>query len=235
MTMTSEPKIDIDPEAIRAFRIIESMPGHAWAADAVGKFTYVSPGTLVYLGGSQDDLNRHDEEDDFGWRSVVHPDDYDRVVSRWRHCLATGEDYDTEHRLRGADGTYRWFRNSGRPTRDGGGRIIAWHGTTIDVDGQKRAEALLRERERELSQLVDLVPGHLWRLTAEGDPVFFNRRMVEFIGFDVMDAVRPGTSRLAAVIERIVHPDDLAEITALLNRSLATGERFCHALPPQAL
>src|SRR3546814_15758363 len=99
------------------------MPGHAWSADAAGRFTYVSPSTSAFLGEARENLSTSDDEDEFGWRQVVHPDDYDRVVARWRHCLQTGDHYDAEHRLRRADGVYRWFRNSGRPSRDSRGRL----------------------------------------------------------------------------------------------------------------
>lgn len=214
------------PEETKALRIIGSLPGFAWSADAAGRFTYVSPSALAFLGGRREDLNTPDIEDEFGWRGVVHPDDYDRVAARWRHCLATGDHYDTEHRLRRADGVYRWVRNSGRASRDGEGRITEWFGTTIDIDDQKSAEAALRERERELSQLVDMVPSHLWRLTPDGEPIFFNRRMVDFIGFDVSDTERPGKTRLQALVAAAVHPDDAGAITEALAGSLATGEPF---------
>jgi PAS domain S-box-containing protein len=208
MTAVSNPLDETDCEAARALRIIESMPGFAWSADVAGQFTYVSPNTLAFLGNARDDLNTSGGEDEFGWRRFVHPDDYDRVATRWRHCLETGDHYDTEHRLRRADGVYRWFRNSGRPSRDGEGRITQWYGTTIDIEDQKQAEAALRDRERELSQLVDMVPSHLWRLTPEGRPIFFNRRMVEFLGMDVTEIDRPGMSRLEALVDTVVHPDD---------------------------
>ena len=208
-----------------ALQIIESMPGHAWSADPDGRFTYVSPNTLAFLGNAREDLNIPDDEDEFGWRRVVHPDDYDRVAAKWRHCLETGDHYDTEHRLRRADGVYRWFRNSGRPSRDSQGRITQWYGTTMDIDDQKRAEAALRDRERELSQLVDMVPSHLWRLTPDGEPTFFNKRMVDFLGQDVADTDRPGMSRLDAIIET-VHPDDAAKFRDALHRCLVTGESF---------
>src|SRR5690606_15179549 len=153
MTAASNSLDQTNPEAARALQIVESMPGFAWSANAAGQFTYVSPSTLAFLGNARDDLNASGGEDGFGWRRFVHPDDYDRVAARWRHCLKTGDHYDTEHRLRRADGIYRWFRNSGRASRDDQGRIIQWYGTTIDIDEQKRAEAGLRDRERELSQL----------------------------------------------------------------------------------
>jgi PAS domain S-box-containing protein len=226
MTTTCNPPGETDSEAPRALQIIESMPGHAWSADAAGRFTYVSPNALAFLGSAREELDASVEEDKFGWRQVVHPDDYDHVAARWRHCLQTGDHYNTEHRLRGADGVYRWFRNSGRASRDSQGRITQWYGTTIDIDDQKRAEAALRDRERELSQLVDMVPSHLWRLTPDGEPIFFNKRMVDFLGLDVADTDKPGTSRLAAMIEASIHPDDAPAFGNELRRCLATGERF---------
>jgi PAS domain S-box-containing protein len=97
---------------------------------------------------------------------------------------------------------------------------------SIDIEAYKKTEAALRERERELSQLVDMVPSHLWRLTPDGEPTFFNKRMVDFLGLDVADTDRPGMSRLAAMIEASVHPDDSVAFGDTLRRCIATGEPF---------
>jgi PAS domain S-box-containing protein len=225
MARASHSPTETVPDEVRALQILESMPGFAWSADAAGRFTYVSPSTLVFLGSASEELNTSEDEDEFGWRHVVHPDDYNRIAARWRHCLKTGDHYDTEHRLRRADGVYRWFRNSGRPSRDSQGRITQWYGTTIDIDDQKRAEAALHDRERELSQLVALVPSHVWRLTPDGEPTFFNKRMADYLGLDVKDTDKPGMSRLETVIET-VHPEDAAAFRDTLHQCLVTGESF---------
>jgi PAS domain S-box-containing protein len=96
----------------------------------------------------------------------------------------------------------------------------------LDLTEQKLAEAALRDRERELSQLVDMVPSHLWRITPDGVPVFFNRRLVDFLGFDVAGADKPGGSRLAAFIEAAIHPEDAASVAEAFDRSLASGDKF---------
>ena len=62
----------------------------------------------------------------------------------------------------------------------------------------------LCQGERELAQLVDMVPSHPWRLTREGEPTFFSKRMVDFLGMDVGDTDSPGMSRLEVVIESFV-------------------------------
>jgi PAS domain S-box-containing protein len=226
--MTTAPNVpaETNPKAARALQIIESMPTFAWSADPSGRFTYVSPNALAYLGAPQKDLNPLPDGNEFGWRQVVHPDDYERVAARWRHCLQTGDDYDGEQRLRRADGVYRWFRNFGRPSRDSHGRITEWYGTTIDIDEQRQTEAALRARERELSQLVDMVPSHLWRLAPDGEPIFFNKRMVDFLGWDVADKDKPGVSRLEMFIQTTIHPDDAAAFREVLSNCLATGGSF---------
>lgn len=227
MTVVSSSPDASSLEAARALQIIECMPGFAWSANVTGQFTYVSPNTLQFLGDTREYLNSPDAGDEFGWRRFVHPEDYDRVAARWRHCLATGDEYDTEHRLRRADGVYRWFRNSGRAARDHEGRITQWYGTTIEIEEQKVAEAVLSERERELSQLVNMVRSHLWRLTPEGEPIFFNKCMIEFLGMDVTDIKNPpGATRLQVMLDLAVHPEDRRKIGNALDHSLATGEYF---------
>jgi PAS domain S-box-containing protein len=89
----------------------------------------------------------------------------------------------------------------------------------------QRATLTLRERERELSQLVDMVPSHIWRLAPDGEPTFFNKQMTAFLGLSVADTDKPGMSRLEAVIET-VHPEDRAEFANRLRRCLVNGERF---------
>ncbi len=345
--MTAEDHRDIQ----RKLRILESMPGFGWSANPAGQFTYVTPNTLDFLGVSHENLNASGADDAFGWRLVIHPDDYERVAAQWQHCLRTGDHYDAEHRLRRADGSYRWFRNSGRPSRDGRGNITEWFGTTIDIDDQvqlcqdlarrearirrlidsdiigiviwdldgtlldandafldmvqydredlkaglrwldmtppewqevhdleeveelastgkmqarekeyfrkdgtrvpvligaacfdeesrqgvayildltehKRAEEVMRDQKRELSQLVDMIPTYLWRLTPDGVPDFFNKRFVDYLGLGVADLGKPDSSRRTALIETVIHPDDAVDVAEAFERSMASGQKL---------
>src|SRR3546814_8302370 len=104
----------------------------------------------------------------------------------------------------------------------------------IDITGRKKAEEALHERERELSQFVNIVPSHLWRLTPDGEPIFFSKRMVDFLGLDVADMDKPGMSRLEAVIET-VHPDDAAKFRDNFRHCLVTGRSEEHTSELQSL
>jgi PAS domain S-box-containing protein len=213
-------------EAINAARVVESIFGNGWAFDADGRWIYLHPLARNSLGVTLEDLNASLSEGHTAWKRLLHPDDYNQIAAAWRHCHATGDHFNVEVRFRRASGAYVWARTAARPARDSQGRVTGWYGVALDIDVYKKTVAALREREEELSQLVDMVPSHLWRLTPEGEPTFFNKRMVDFLGMDVADTVKLGKSRLAAMIEACIHPADVASFGDTLGRCLRTGERF---------
>jgi PAS domain S-box-containing protein len=215
-----------EEEPLRSARVVESLFGNGWAFDTAGRWIYLHPFAQNSLGVTLDDLNAPLKDGYTGWKQVLHPDDYEPIAATWLHCLETGDHFNVEFRFRRANGAYIWARTAARPTLDPQGRITGWFGIALDIDVYKKTVAALREREHELSQLVDMVPSHLWRLTPDGEPVFFNKRMVDFIGKGVTDMDQPGVSRLDALIRTTVHRDDADLMKDTLSRSLATGERF---------
>jgi PAS domain S-box-containing protein len=224
----------INDEPVRAARMVEDVVGNAWATDAAGRFLYTTSGMLVPPGTGRGNLKTSSADPASGWKPLLHPEDYEAAAMSWRQSLRTGHDFDVTHRLRAADGTYRWRRCSGRPVRDAEARIVGWYGTVLDREApldnvaQKTNEEMLHERERELAQLVDMVPSHVWRLTPEGEPAFFNRRMADYLGPDIAGGSLDGLEALIAA----VHPDDAPAFRTTLARSLATGAPFslCYRL-----
>lgn len=212
-------------DADEAMRIIGSMPAYTWSATPDGRVTHVNTGTLAFIGRNPNSTSLFHELDGAGWRRSIHPDDYDEVLRKRRESLLSGMPFNAEYRLRRSDGVYRWFWSFG--LRSSGDQIApaGWYGTMIDIEDKKQAEEALRARESELSQLVDIVPSHLWRLTPDGEPIFFNKRMTDFLGVDLADLDRPGASRLALLLE-MIHPADSGKFRASLDQSLATGHPF---------
>ncbi|TCL64687.1 PAS domain-containing protein [Rhizobium sp. BK251] len=84
----------------------------------------------------------------------------------------------------------------------------------------------LQEREQNLSQLIDMVSGHLWLLASNGEPIFHNNRLTDYLGFALADLRTRGAVSLELIVERIMHPDDVENFTETLRRSLATGVSF---------
>jgi PAS domain S-box-containing protein len=116
--------------------VIATIPTFAWTA---------SP------DGSVDFLNRH-YEDYTGfsiekvvgsfWTTVVHPEDHERYIEKFRSAMATGDLFETESRFRRTDGQYLWFLTRAVPMRDSRGKIAKWYGTSIEIEDRKRAEQL---------------------------------------------------------------------------------------------
>ena len=98
------------------------------------------------------------------------------------HSFETGTSFVGRYRQRRSNGGHRWVESRAEPLRDESGKIIQWYGVSVDIDDLVTAQEALRERERELSQLVDMVPVHIRRMTPEGEPIFFNKRLIDFFG-----------------------------------------------------
>jgi len=220
--LTTSP--ETEAEATRAIRVVESLFGNAWAVDPDGKLTYLTSFSRGNLEHTIGELNAAAEAGHTAWKPHAHPDDYAGLATAWRHCLKTGDKFFYEHRVKLVSG-YAWNRSVAQPIHDRQGRITGWYGTSITTDVYKKNEEALRVRERELSQLVDMVPSHVWRLTPDGEPTFFNKRMADYLGRDAAEPDAKSSGRLEALIAA-VHPDDAKAFREVLGRSLATGERF---------
>ncbi len=88
---------------------------------------------------------------------IVHPDDVDDCFAKWQNALRTGTSYDVEYRLRGKDGSYRWFLGRANPIRNAKGEIVKWFGTCTDIENQKQSQQILEEQILErTTQLADV-------------------------------------------------------------------------------
>ena len=122
-------------ESEQKFRVItESMPQMVWSTLPDGFHDYFNARWYEFTGMEEGTT------DGDGWAGMFHTDDQDRARQLWESCLATGEPYEVEYRLRHASGTYRWVLGRARPIRDASGRIIRWFGTCTDIDELKRLQ-----------------------------------------------------------------------------------------------
>ncbi len=203
-------------------QLVDMVPSHLWRLTPDGEPIFFNRRMVDFLG-----LDVADTDKPGMTRlatmieAAVHPDDAVAVGGAVSRCLTTGEPFSMRYRLRRADGVYRWMSSRAEPMRDQGGSIVQWYGLCHDIDDQMHAEEALRERERELSLLVDMVPSHLWRVTPEGETTLANRHMADFFGLDLKD-----TPQMEEVFNTMVHPDEVNEVWEVFNRCLRTGEPF---------
>ncbi len=203
--------------------LVDAIPAFIWCLTPEGAPSYFNKRVMDEIGLTVADLTAPDGSLRL---ESVHPDDRSAVRAALMQSLETGEEFGLRYRQRRGRADYRWTQGNAEPLRDANGKIVQWYGVYRDIDDEMRAQQALRDRERELSQLVDMVPSLLWRLSPDGEPIFFNKRMIDFLGLDVADADRAGTSRLAAMVEAVVHPEDAARVREAMNTSIRTGRPF---------
>ena len=78
--------------------------------------------------------------------TLVHPDDRHSVAAAAVHAIKGKiASYAVEHRVRSANGEWKWILSHGRVIeRDAGGQPLRMSGTNTDITGRKREERLLR-------------------------------------------------------------------------------------------
>lgn len=115
------------------FKILsDNITQMTWTNTPEGNINYFNQRWYQYTGLT------FEQTKDWGWKAIVHPDDLEETMSKYRASLESGNILELENRLRGADGTYRWFLNRSMPLRNERGEIVYWIGTATDIDERKR-------------------------------------------------------------------------------------------------
>jgi PAS domain S-box-containing protein len=208
-------------------KLVNIVPSLIWQLNPDGEPTFFNKRTKDFLGLDVLDYDKPGTSRLAATlEAIIHPDDTESMTETLNHSFVSGDSFAMRYRVRRADGVYRWMSGRAEPMRDQSGSIVQWYGISIDIDDEIRAQAALRESERELSQLVDIVPAHIRRLTPDGEPIFFNKRLIDFLGLDPTDLEKMGMERLATALQTLVHPDDLTNVKKTVDQSLATGEPY---------
>lgn len=133
------------------FRLLaDSMPQFVWTGTPSGELNYFNQSVFKYSG-----LSREHFIND-GWLQIIHPNDREENIRKWKEAIETGNDFWMEHRFCRYDGVYRWQLSRAIPQRNASGEIQMWVGTSTDIHDQKtssqRLEELVEERTKELKQ-----------------------------------------------------------------------------------
>jgi PAS domain S-box-containing protein len=129
-------------------RMADTISGLICTNTATGAVELVNQTILDYTGKTSEELK--------DWPSVVFEDDLPHVAAKWTHSVATGEPFDTEVRVRRADGAYRWFQCRGRPLYGDGGEILRWYNLLTDIEDRKTAEEALRTAQARLAKAIQI-------------------------------------------------------------------------------
>jgi PAS domain S-box-containing protein len=189
----------------------EAVPEIMWTAGPDGADDYFNRRWFDYTGLT------FEQSRGMGWTVVVHPDDLAPCLEKWGNARRRAEPYTVEYRLRGTDGTFRWFLCRGNPIHDLKGEVVKWFGTCSDIEDQKQNQQILERQILERTmQLADantrLQEEMLEKDSARNELDQQNERMLRELG------------------ERSERATLLAEMGELLQSCVSPEEVFAAAL-----
>jgi diguanylate cyclase (GGDEF)-like protein/PAS domain S-box-containing protein len=146
-------------EAEERYRtLVERVPAitfvHAQEPGEQSVTDYISPQVETVLGYTPEEYTASPEF----WKTVLHPEDRERVLVEDERTGETGDDFCMDFRVISRGGETVWLREYGRLMRDDSGRHQVWHGVMFDITELKRVEEDLRETEKRLRSLIENIP-----------------------------------------------------------------------------
>jgi PAS domain S-box-containing protein len=196
-------------EALLAFS--NSIPAIAWEASPAGKLERFNSQWEAFTGQPEARALG------YGWAEALHPDDAEPVWRAWKKAREDGKEWTVEHRLRHADGSWRWFLTRAVPQKDSSGRVLHWFGTTTDIEDARRAAQALRTADRQKDEFLATLAHEL------RNPLAPIRTAVHLLSMPAV--AEPVRTRAVQIVERQVSHmarllDDLIDVARITQRRL---------------
>jgi len=223
-------------EALRrseqGFRLlVEMIPALVarWTPD--GQLDYVNQRLLDYFNAPSLEVGLGASTDSFRRQrlriSSVHPEDWDTWLRKRLRSLETGEPLESTHRLRRADGTYRWFHERVEPMRDESGKISGWYAVGIDIHDSRVMEDALRAARHRLdvatqtAAIAELSASIAHEVNQPLTSVITNATM----GLEMLDATHPNVKGARETARRTLRDGTRAAEVLLRLRALFTKKK----------
>ncbi|MBP8063060.1 MAG: PAS domain S-box protein, partial [Brevundimonas sp.] len=175
----AEAEVRESEERFRA--IADTAPVLIWVTQQDRTRAFVNQAYVAYNGGTYEEARLAD------WRSVIHPDDHERVLKESLDGEASGQPFSMEARYLRHDGEYRWLKSFSRPRLGADNEVLGFVGVAFDVTDIRETAANLvaaaAERDAILGQLAEGVIV----TDPEGRITFVNDAAVRLHGVDRLD------------------------------------------------
>jgi PAS domain S-box-containing protein len=189
--------------------MISAIPAYIHVLRTDGSVLYANKAVLEYDDITLEDVQREDYRTRF-----FHPEDVERLREQRREALKRAVPFETEQRVLGKDGKYRWFLIRYNPLLDDQGRIDRWYVAAFDIDDRKRAEAELKQAYFHLSASQRLSKTGSTITDLMADVHIWSEEAYRICEFD------PGSKVTVQRFRDIIHPDDRPLFETLLARGM---------------
>jgi PAS domain S-box-containing protein len=205
---------------LRLFEMAEASSDWLWETGPDHRFTYFTSGAGARYGI---DLNSNLgktrwETSDLAWNP--------EAWAQHRQDIEQHRPFrDFLFRKRMADGSFHYFRSSGKPFFDSAGAFLGYRGTGADVTAQRAADDALaaareelRDSEIKYQSIASHIPGAVYRTSGgpDGRELFLGEQIEGICGYSAKELMA-GPIRCMDVI----HPDDREMVNAATAAAIA--------------
>lgn len=198
------------------FRSLVTATSHVvWTTDAAGDSVEDSPSWRAFTGQTYAECKGK------GWLNAVHPDDRMHNAKVWEAHVASRTAFQTEYRMRRADGEYRWTEVHAVPLFNPDGTVREWMGSNTDITEHKLSSERIRlaDERIQLALNAGAVAG-TWFWDIVEDVFTADERFARSFGMDAL-ALEKGLP--LAQVAQSIHPEDEPMVHALIARALSHG------------
>lgn len=197
----------IEDQSDRLRNVIDNIPGVVWesALSPSGgrSVNFVSDYIEKLLGYS---VKEWSSSPNFG-RTIIHPDDHDKVEREVAKLIETGEDSTSfEFRWIAKNGDVKWVQTKTAAIKDEAGTVVGLRGVTIDITERKAAEFAVSESEERYRLLFANNPIPMW---------VYDLESLAFLEVNNAAVQHYGYSRSEFLSMRLTDIRDSAEVDAL--------------------
>jgi len=149
--------------------LLSASPTGVFEANIEGEFTYVNEKWCAITGiGATSAMGD-------GWGATLHPDDRQRVVSKWNNAVSEGRPFMSEYRIVKPFGQACWVYCVSAALQGSNGEVKGFVGTVIDITKRKQAQKTLLESEQFARSTIDGLSASICVIDAQGIIVITNR------------------------------------------------------------
>ncbi|MFL0809209.1 MAG: PAS domain-containing protein [Agarilytica sp.] len=171
--------IDVSRRLDLYSNIIDATHDGYWEWKPSENYSYFSEKLKTMLGFSEKEIGN-----DLGvWKSLIHPDDIDDVLTSAKKILEYPTKYhEIEFRMRCKNGSYKWLLSRGKAVKfHSDGKVAHIVGTHIDIQDMKELEESLRRANEDLflekelaTKASELARMGSWEVNVESGSVFWS-------------------------------------------------------------
>ena len=200
------------------FRIIcDHAPAMLWMCGTDKLCKFVNKSWLKFSG------KLFEQELGYGWAQEVHPDDFQQCLDTYTSAFDARKDFRMEHRIKRADGEYRWILATGTPYYLADGNFAGYIGCCIDITEHKGSEEKLREVETK-HLLFETSHDAIFIADAEsGTIINANKKAVDMLGYSREEIIGMHQTQL--------HPkEEVTHYSKIFKEHVQTGNGFSRDL-----